>query len=453
MNGHDLAARFITQARWEDLPRTVQEKAIICLVDNVAATIAGTLTRVSQITSDYAARAWPGSEATILLRGKKSSAVGAAFANAWTANGLDADDGIQYAYGHAGAQLFPTALAVAEARNLDGKRLLTGLVVGYEISHRIGRCWHDHQSTYQACGSWGSVGSAATAANLMDLNAEQAWHALGIAEYHAPNLPMMRDIDHPAMVKHGIGWGAMNGVISAQLAEAGFTGIPSLLAADQYQDWVADLGEQYLMVDGVAWKAKGYASCSWSHPAAEGAKLLIDRHQFRIEDIAKIHIAGFHETLRLGTRLPETTEEAQFNAGWPVACMLVDGEIGPAQTTESRLSDPILRDLAAKISISESEELNRLVKLYEIGDPQGRFSGSISIELKDGRRFDSGQIDSEEAYPPIGWDKQRMEEKFRWLSDYVLEGWRSDRLLEMLWLFEKVPNVRELSSLLLNPRE
>ena len=63
----------------------------------------------------------------------------------------------------------------------------------------------------------------------MGLDQETIKNALGIAEYHAPNLPMMRDIDHPSMVKHGIGWGAMNGIVSAQLAERGFTGVPSIL--------------------------------------------------------------------------------------------------------------------------------------------------------------------------------------------------------------------------------
>jgi len=76
--------------------------------------------------------------------------------------------------------------------------------------------WHDHHAIYQACGSWGSVACAAVACHLLRLPQEQIKHALGIAEYHAPKLPMMWDIDHPAMVKHGIGWGAMNGIVSAQ---------------------------------------------------------------------------------------------------------------------------------------------------------------------------------------------------------------------------------------------
>jgi 2-methylcitrate dehydratase PrpD len=93
----------------------------------------------------------------------------------------------------------------------------------------------------------------------MNLTREQTKHALGIAEYHAPNLSMMRDVDHPAMVKHGIGWGAMTGILSAQLAAHGFTGIPSLLSFEKYQDWVRDIGKTFLIVGGVAWKAKGYA--------------------------------------------------------------------------------------------------------------------------------------------------------------------------------------------------
>jgi 2-methylcitrate dehydratase PrpD len=448
MDGNELTANFVATTRWENLPEAVKKKTLMCLVDNVGAAISGTLTRVSEITADYAVQCWPGDQATILLRGKKASAVGAAFANGWTANGLDIDDGIQYAYGHAGAQLFPTTLAVAEALDLDGHRLLAALSVGYEVSHRIGRCWHDHHEIYQACGSWGTVGCAAAAANLMDLPPDQVWHALGIAEYHAPNLPMMRDIDNPAMVKHGIGWGAMTGLMSAQLASKGFTGIPTLLAFDQYQEWARDIGEHYIMVDGVAWKAKGYASCSWSHAPAEGAKRLIDQHKFDVEEIDAIHIDGFHETVRLGTRLPRTTEEAQFNVAWPVACMLVDGEIGPDQTLEKRLSDPQICELAQKVTVTESEEFNELCRLYEIGDPRGRFSGAVTIRLKNGQEYFSGRVDSEEAYPPTGWNEERINEKFRWLASFVLDDPRTETVLDLLWHFDEVKTVRKLTNLL-----
>jgi 2-methylcitrate dehydratase PrpD len=446
MDANQLTAQFITETRWEMLPAAVQEKARMCLVDNLGATLAGTLTRVSQICADYAQVTWPSDRATILLHGKSAAAVGAAFANAAAANGIDTDDGLQYAWGHGGAQIFPAALAVAEARELDGARFLAGMVAGYEVAHRMGRCWHDDHEVYQACGSWGSVASAAAAANLMDLTADQAWHALGISDYQAPNLPMMRDIDDPAMVKHGIAWGAMTGVTSAELAARGFTGIPSLLGKEKYRDWTTDIGENYLMVDGVRWKMKAYACCGWAHPGVEGARELVLAHSIDLDDIEKIIVEAFHETARLGTRLPTTTEEAQFNLAWPVAAMLVDGEIGPNQTLERRLSDPQIQNLARRIEIVESEELNELCRLHSKGDPRGRFASIVTIKLKNGREYNSGMKDGGMNYSGPAWTRDMMADKFRWVAGHVLETKRIDELLDMAWHFEEIEQVSELTS-------
>ena len=442
MNGHELAARFIAEVRWGDLPADVRRIARLSMADNLGATLAGTPARVSRVGSEYVAAAWPGDAATVLLHGVRSSAAGAAFANGCAANAIDIDDSTRYAYGHGGAQIFPTALAVAEARGLSGAEMLCGMVAGYEVAHRIGRCWHASRAEYQACGSWGSVACAAAAAHLMRLPADQAWHALGIAEYHAPNLPMMRDIAHPAMVKHGIHWGALTGVTAAELAAHGFTGIPSLLAADEYQDWVCDIGQNYLMVDGVAWKPKGFACCGWAHAAVEGARRLVDEYHVAVDDIAGIHIDTFHESAQLGVRLPSTTEEAQFNLAWPVAAMLVDGEIGPRQIMEPRLADPVLRGVAGKVTVTESAELNELCRLFEQGDPRGRFASEVTVALNNGAKLKSGLVGGSLSFPQPGRDERMVEEKFRWLASFVLEPPLVDRLMELLWHFDEIPNVR-----------
>jgi 2-methylcitrate dehydratase PrpD len=446
MDGNQLTAEFIAETRWKDLPVEVQEKARMCLIDSLGATLAGTLTRVSRICAGYARETWPVDKATILLQGKKSSAVGAAFANAAAANGIDADDGLQYAYGHGGAQIFPVALSVGESLDLSGKRLMAAMVVGYEVAHRFGRCWHEDHAVYQACGSWGSVASAATAANLMALNSNQAWHALGISDYQAPNLPMMRDIDHPAMVKHGIYWGAMNGVMSAEMAARGFTGIPSLLGLEKYRDWTADIGKNYIMPDGVIWKKKGYACCGWAHAGVEGAHELVRKNEIVLEDIERITVEAFHETVRLGTKLPATTEEAQFNLAWPIAVMLVDGEIGPRQMLEKRLNDPIVKTLAQKVEVVESEALNRLCRLYEKGDPEGGFASIVTIRLKDGRAFTSGLKDGGMALSKGGWTREMMADKFQWLAAHVMEQKKIDEILDMAWHLDEMDSVRELTT-------
>ena len=446
MDANQLTAQFITETRWEMLPSEVKEKARMCLVDNLGATLAGTRTRVSHICADYAQATWPAAAATILLHGKRASAVGAAFANAAAANGLDADDGLIYAYGHGGAQIFPAALAVAEALELSGARFLAGMVVGYEVAHRMGRCWHDDHAVYQACGSWGSVASAAAAANLMALTTEQAWHALGISDYQAPNLPMMRDIDHPAMVKHGIHWGSMTGVMSAEMAARGFTGIPSLLGMDKYRDWTMDIGENYIMADGVRWKMKNYACCGWAHAGVEGANELVHRHDIALDDIDRIVVEAFHETVRLGTKLPSTTEEAQFNVAWPVAAMLVDGEIGPNQTLEHRLGDSKIRDMAQRVEVVESEKLNELCRLYRKGDPRGCFGSIVKIRMKDGREFSSGIKDGGMSTAVPDWTRETMAEKFCWLGETVLDAARVTEILEMAWHMDEIDSVKEMTS-------
>jgi len=444
MDGDSSAARFIVETRWNDLPKAVKNKAKMCLMDNLSATISGTQAAVSRIAAEFASDFMPGKQATILVHGTKAATAGAAFANASAANGLDTDDGARYAYGHAGAQIFPAALAVAEDRGARGMELLSAMVVGYEVAHRIGRCWHDDHPIYQACGSWGSVACAAAAAHLMKLDLKQTRNALGIADYHAPNVPMMRDVAHPAMVKHGIGWGALTGISAAQLASRGFTGIPTLLSADRYGEWVQDFGRRYIMVDGVGWKARGYACCGWAHAAVQGCRKLVDEHHIDPRDIDRIVVETFDEAAALGTQLPATTEEAQFNLAWPVAAMLADGEIGPAQTLEHRLRDENIRKLAAKVEVRESEELNELCRLLHAGDARGRFAGRVTLILHDGRCLESGLVDGGLSFPPIGWDRGRMEEKFHWLADPVLGKNRADELVELVWSFDELPGVDRL---------
>jgi 2-methylcitrate dehydratase PrpD len=359
MNGNDIVADFIKNISWTDLPADVQTKAKVCLLDALGAIIVGNPAVITGISEKYAARMWPGQdEATMLVSGLRSSATGAAFVNACAANALDIDDDGKYTEGHPGAQIIPVALAMAEKQGVTGQEALTAIVIGYEVAHRMGRCWHDDHEIYQACGSWGSVANAAIASRLLGLDKEKTKHALGIADYFAPNLPMMRDIDHPTMVKHGMGWGAMTGIMSAELASDGFTGIPSLLGSEKYKDWVSTIGTEYIIVDGVTFKR--FSSCLWGHPTFLAAQKLVEKHHITPSNIERINVKGFHEMIRLYDKHPETEEQAQFSVIWPLAAFIADGEVGPAQMLKKRFDDPIITDLVRRIELVETKKMNQL---------------------------------------------------------------------------------------------
>ncbi len=439
MDGNDRVADFILGLRWDSLPEPVRRRARLCLLDSLGATLAGTLTPVSRIAAGYAAETWRGDGASILLHGRRAAAPGAAFANASASNALDIDDDAIFTRGHPGAQLLPAALAAAEKAGAGGRALLEALVIGYEVAVRVGRCWHDHHDIYQADGSWGSVACAAAAARLLGLSHEQIGHALGIAEYHAPNAPMLRNIRHPAMVKHAVAWGAMTGVTSAELAARGYTGIPSILGFPQYRDWVMDIGEHYWMADWVFYK--GWASCAWGHAACVAALQLVDAHAIAVSEISHIRVRTFEEAAMLHQGCPTTTEEAQFSVAWPLACLLIDRQLGPDQILEHRFADPQVRTLVDRIELVLDPVVDRMYK--EAQEMDLRMHSAVEITLRDGRCFESGIVER----GADRWDEASLEDKFRWLVGYVLEPAVVDRLVGLVLALDQVPDERELLTL------
>lgn len=343
---------FIANARYDDFPEAVRTQLSRNLLDLFAATIAGLDTPAANIVSDYAAIAFPGSEATIAGRGRIGSAPGAALANACAANALDVDDGFRLAKGHPGAVVIPAALATAQAENASGADFLAAVAVGYEVGMRAGAIWHDHPHrgpSYHGSGSWGSLGAAAACARLAGLGPREVEHALAIAEYHAPLAPIMDCVRRPAMVKDGIHWGAFVGVVAAQLAARGFTGMPATLFSDESRASMQTLGAEW-WIERVYFKF--HPCCRWAQPAIAGAVELRTKHNLTPDDIAAVRIETFEAAAQLGTRRPTNTEEAQYSLPFPVACAFVHGRVDVPEITGDGLNDEAVLALSDRIEMS-----------------------------------------------------------------------------------------------------
>lgn len=446
--GASDAARFITGLSWDDLPRDVVRRAAMCVTDTLGAMLAGRGARSSVIAAETAAAWWPAPEAQLIARGGRAAAPGAAFANAVAANAVDVDDIGIYTWGHPGAQVVPAALALAEREHLDGRATLLAVVAGYEIAFRAGRCMNYTDSqissterSFRACGSWGSLACAAVACRALGADAESTRHALGIAEYHSPDVPMMRDLESPTMVKHGVGPGALTGLLAADLAIRGFTGIPSSLDLPEFRGFTEDLGHHYLLPHGITWKR--FSCCAWAHPALLAVEQLLVRHEIAPGMIGKILIETYPDALRLGTGIPATTEEAQFSLSWPVAALILDGQVGPGQVLDEALSSTARADLCARVEARVSPLLTRLYDLSERADPAGKDAAVVTITLTDGRVFSSGLVEHV-LYPEPGWGEEEMARKFAWLAESHLAPAAIDEVTTELLELERVRDVAEL---------
>lgn len=406
---HGAAIRkFVSNLRWRDVPDAVKTHVRYAVLDLCGAMVAGTRTRVAEIMRDTALRSFPGDDATLFVYGGRASLPGAVMSNSFAANALDIDDGYRRIKGHPGAVVVPAAAAAAEEYDRTWGEFLSAVLVGYEVAIRAGIAWHEYHPEYHGSGSWGSVGAAAVTGRLAGAPEDTIGEAMGVAEYHAPLVPMMRGIDVPCMAKDGIGWGAMVGTTSALMALDGFTGIPCILEMERFSSLSAELGERYL-IEGLYFKP--YACCRWAQPAVTAVATFREEVGFTPEDVAEIRIATFAESARLSQAPPRNTEEAQYNIAFPVAAAVVFGEVGADQVVEPGIHDPRVLAMMRKVAVREDERLQR--------DFPATCQCEVDVVLTDGTTHSSGIVGARgDPDNPLGY--RYMEGKFDRLVQPVL---------------------------------
>ena len=118
MENNECLIDFIVKTDWSQLPDNVRHQSKRCFLDTLGAMIAGHKTPVAELMASFAAVQFRGNESSILVKGNKLSASGAALVNGFANNALDIDDGYRLTKGHPGACVLPVARA--EERR-DGK--------------------------------------------------------------------------------------------------------------------------------------------------------------------------------------------------------------------------------------------------------------------------------------------------------------------------------------------
>ena len=415
---------FIHQLRFQDLPEHVVAQARRCVLDLLGVAAGGTQTQLSHIIRQHAVRHLSGreQESRILFDGRRASMAGAALAGGMTIDSLDAHDGHVLTKGHAGVAVLPTVFAFADAlRHMDGQEFLTQIVIGYEIATRAGLALHATACDYHTSGAWNSIACAALGARNLQLDRQQTLEAMGIAEYHGPRSQMMRCIDHPTMVKDGSGWGAMTGISAALLAQDGFTGAPALtVQADAVAPMWADLGQRWLILDQYF---KPYPVCRWAQPAVEAALGLARLHRFQPEDITGIEVWTFHEACRLATRVPTSTEQAQYSLPFSVAAALRHGRLGAPEVANTGLNDRLTLELSAAMVLHEHGAYNDLF-------PAERWA-HVRVNLQHGRRLDSAPTIAR-GNPENPLSAEDIDLKFFGFSDAVLGPVRARQIANLV---------------------
>jgi 2-methylcitrate dehydratase PrpD len=448
-------AEFCAGVYLQRLPVEVIDKARLCILDFLA-NVYGSLEleAVSRIVSYI--RSLGGSEtATALGCGFKTGIHSAAFLNGTAAEAIEAQDGLRFGGNHPGTAVIPAALAVAESLGLGGKEVIEAVVAGYEAAARPAAAMHPHHTLagFLPTGTCGAFGAAAAASKLMGHDAEGILNSLGNAGYLLP-LSMAEHLmgGYTSKIVQG-GQAASAGITAAGLAGAGVTGPPYVLEGSQLKGGftqittrgepdlkriVEGLGEHFSIMDIYF---KPYTACRHTHGAAQAALELASEEHLHSQHIEAVDVYTYSIAsiaVGKGVTAESTFVSAQFSLPYVVSACLIDGEMGPAQLKQDRISDPAILELSQRVKVNVDPEL---AAAYP-----GMTATRVEIRLKNGRRL-VRQVDIPKGDPRAPMTAEDVADKVRRFASQRDEG-ALDQVIRLSLELEKVGDIRQLTSII-----
>lgn len=446
---------FCHELTYDKLTADVVEKAKLCILDYVA-NVYGSLEldAVGRVVSMVKSLGGEG-PVTCLGCGFSAPILEAVFLNGVTAEAIEAQDGLRFGGNHPGTAVIPTALALAERNSKSGKDVITAVVAGYEAADRAAASVHPRHtlSGFLPTGTTGTFGAAIAASKLMGLDKATTLSALGCAGYLVP-LSMAEQLMGGFTVKivQG-GKAAQSGLLAAELAAAGVTGMPNVLegsklnggfckiTTDQppaFERITDGLGQRLSILDIYF---KPYTACRHTHGSAQATVGLVAEKKIGAQDVQKVEVFTYGiAVLAVGKPvvLNDSFVNAQFSIPYVVAVAITDGMVGPAQLTEKRLADPALIEFTKKVTVTYDDDLN---KLYP-----GKTATRVEITLKSGEKL-AKQVEIPAGDPRDPMTADTVAEKVRHFAG-GRDKKRLDAVIDGILGLETVTDITRITKLI-----
>jgi 2-methylcitrate dehydratase PrpD len=431
-------AGFACGIRLADLPASTVKASKLVLLDTIGAIVAGSALPENVRLAKMAARRAPHGSSSLLGHGLKADSLLATFTNATAGVALEMDEGNRLGGGHPAIHVIPGALAVAEELGADGGRLLEGVVAGYEIGSRIGGATLARPNVHSH-GTWGTISTAAAVARLNDLTADDMKRVINLSASMSPANTWTPALEGATIRNAYPGRSGLEGILAVDLLRAGFTALedaPSdvygTILADRFEpeEAVRGLGEDYRIELNYF---KLHACCRMNHPALDAIMSMRAEAKLTAEQVARVRITSVPFGLRM-------TEAAPANM---LAAALVLGRTDVAAFEESRLADPRIRDLAARVDVAADPEMALKRADYPTAE--------VRITLVDGRVLSRRtNVVRGDAANPIASDE--IVAKFHSLAGGPLGDARAREIVEIVDGVDRLKDIRDLTARLVPPQ-
>ena len=421
--GHDKAVpppylveigRFIRDTRFEDLPPAVVDRCKRLIADCFAIVTAGNQSDELRAFASSTLRHAPAGNSWVIGTRHRACARDAAFINGIASTWHDFDEGSTIAYSHPGSQAIPAAVATAQELGVSGRDLILALVLGYEVSARVGMASKMRVSVHPH-GTCGTIGSAVAAAHLRRLDEMRMRHVINVSATMAMATNRQAMLDEATVRNVYSGHSALAGLNAVQLVEAGITGQRDGIGFT-YGTVIADGFDPQRMVDGLGrdWLiTQGYFKL---HPSGRYSHAAIDALQAALatlppgsldgensERIERIDVRAFQMAALLAGKRITTSFGAKFSIPFALSTILVHGRSGIDCFDKKAVENPKVQALVAKVDVREDPA-------YTAAYP-GKQQCDVVIHLKDGGTV-RGRCETMKGEPGNPHRPEDVEKKF-----------------------------------------
>jgi 2-methylcitrate dehydratase PrpD len=406
--------RFVANLSFEKLPAEAIEIARTGFIDTIATMIAGAHDEAPQLLRKGLQPAL--GAASLYFSGETATAPEAAWINGTAGHALDYDDvGCR---GHVSTVLVPAILAEAETLGLGGHEMFAAYVAGYETWAELSRRdpGHHHRKGWHPTGIFGAIGAGAACANLRRLDPARATMAIALSASQAggimANFGTMTKPFHAGRAAHA-------GLVSARLAEPGFTAASDALEHPQgFLSAVSPDGDPDrdgpCPAFGEDWhilkqrlSIKKYPACYCTHRALDGMLDLLAQRPLKPADIARITVAiSDTHALILRNHQPQTGLEAKFSMQFAMAAAVISRRAGLGEYTDEFVRRPEVQDLMRRVSITTNQDYDPVQVGASVYD-------QITVALTNGETVLSEKVRRARGHAELPLGEAELFDKFR----------------------------------------
>jgi 2-methylcitrate dehydratase PrpD len=449
-------ADFVSQFKFDDIPSEVVEHTKRVVLDFIGVSLSGSRMENSRIISNMV-KEWGGlAESSVIGFPFKLPAPSAGLLNGAIGHAVQMDDTEWVTVAHLGTEVIPAALAVAERQgDVDGKEFLKAVVLGFEGAIRIGASINPthHHRGFSPNGTLGVFGAAISAGSILNLEPLQMADAIGSAAMQSSGLEeFCYDGSMSAILNTGHATQA--GIISALLAERGFTGSRTILEgksgfcraySDDYDisKITEGLGEEFAIVD--VW-FKRYPTCAYCNSALDIVLDLKENNNLTSDDINSVKVKTFSTVENtINNPDPDNVTAAMLSLPYSIAMAIHQGKVTQEEFKDDWLSSPQVRNLMSRVDlVIADEELTQMGLEFDRG-------AVVQIISNDGIMYE-GSAKAAKGDPVYPLTDEELKNKYQILAAQVLKAELVDEIESIIWEVEYLNRIEELTKLLrINP--